>query len=59
MEEDCPCDRCSSFVYKLCAINEMACEQFKNYTETGEIDMSLDKKPTKKIFAETQVEEAF
>ena len=37
----------------------MACDQFKHYIETGEIDVSLEKKPTKKIFAETQIEEVF
>ena len=58
-DEECPCDYCSAFVYKLCARSEMACEQFKHYIETGEIDVSLEKKPTKKIFAETQIEEVF
>jgi|TARA_R110002020_G_scaffold385914_1_gene596790 hypothetical protein len=59
IEEDCPCDDCSAFIYKLCARSEMACDQFKHYVETGEIDLSLDKKPTKKIFTEIQIEEVF
>ena len=40
-----PCRGCEQ--YHTCAIHEVACEQFEEYIETGEIELMLPKKPTR------------
>jgi hypothetical protein len=50
-----PCDGCEK--HDTCRDHELACEQFQNYVETGEVELVLPKIPTKEIFMEIYFEE--
>ena len=50
-----PCDGCEK--HDTCRDHALACEQFQNYVETGEIELVLPKIPTKEIFMEIYFEE--
>jgi hypothetical protein len=50
-----PCVGCEH--HDACRDHELACEQFQNYVETGEIELVLPKIPTKQIFMEIYFEE--
>ena len=50
-----PCDGCEK--HDTCRDHETACDQFQHYVETGEIELVLQKIPTKEIFMEIYFEE--
>ena len=50
-----PCDGWEK--HETCRDHELACEQFQNYVETGEVELVLPKIPTKEIFMEIYFEE--
>ena len=54
-QAEAPCRGCEQ--YHWCAIHEVACEQFEEYVETGEIELILPKEPTKEIFMGIYFEE--
>ena len=50
-----PCLGCENNY--TCAIHEVACEQFEEFAHTGEVELILQKKPTKEIFMGIYFEE--